>query len=134
MSRSDCPCRPNASSSASMRAIRSRLGRELVLARRDEKLRVSRTVSDPMSASSCSTKQLICRKAALDGLDPLTKTVPSTFWLAIGRDASVVRRVVLPHPDGPMNAQISPVRFGQPIDLLSDGNMRQRKMARSYLL
>ena len=99
---------PKESSSPSMRAMRSFLGSELVLARREAKCSVSRTVRAPIKASSCSTKRLISRKAARDGLLPLTRTAPSTLCAPVGREASTLRRVVLPQPEGPMRAHISP--------------------------
>lgn len=100
--------RPNEASSPSIRARRSLRGRELVLERREVKSRVSRTVRDPMRASSCSTKQDIWRNSERDGLTPLTSTEPSTPEALVGRPARTLRRVVLPQPEGPIRAQISP--------------------------
>jgi hypothetical protein len=109
---SACSVRPKASSKPLMRRRRSFLGSELVLERREAKCRVSRTVRDPMRASSCSTKQLISRKVDREALVPLTRMVPSALAAPVSREASMLRSVVLPQPEGPMSARISPIVFG----------------------
>src|SRR3569833_1587639 len=89
----------------------------LVLASREAKFSVSRTVKAPISASSCSTKHVISRQSASVGVTPLTSTGDATFWAPVGRDASTVSSVVLPQPEGPMRAQISP---GLPVSLYTE--------------
>lgn len=123
-----CEVRPKEARSESIRRRRSFRGSELhgvgtcakslggksyylVLARRDEKSRVSLTVRDPMRASSCSTKQVICRKADWETSVPLMRTLAWTSLALVGRRARTLRRVVLPQPDGPINAQISPEKM-----------------------
>lgn len=103
-----CSWRPNDSRRPSTLAMRSLLANEPVLDNLEEKYKVSLTVSDPVRASSCSTKRLICRKDAFDGVVPFIQTRPSTWDAVVGREASTLSSVVLPQPDGPIRARISP--------------------------
>jgi hypothetical protein len=93
-----------------MRAIRSDLGREPVEERREAKVSVSRTVREPIRASSCSTKRDRERKRDLEGLLPFTRTVEVLEMVEdeVGREARMFRRVVLPEPEGPIRARTSP--------------------------
>lgn len=72
---------------------------------RAAKSSVSRTVSDPIKASSCSTKELMLCKSVSEMVEPLTHTLLATSNLVPGfLRASTFRRVVLPLPEGPIRA------------------------------
>lgn len=69
-----CACSPNDSKRPSILAMRCFFCRALVLDSLDAKSSVSRTVRDPISASSCSTKRLICLSVVFEGAVPLIRT------------------------------------------------------------
>lgn len=88
-----------------IRDMCAHLGRANFAAKR----RVSSTVKDPMSTSSCSTYELIRLNLSSDTSLPLIKISPltsaSAAWSLCARTLS---RVVLPLPEGPIKAITSP--------------------------
>lgn len=61
------------------------------------------------SESSCSTKRVMERRVETEGGAPLRRTVPEVERAWVGREARWFKSVVLPEPEGPMRASISPV-------------------------
>lgn len=85
---------------------------------------VSFTVKEPMSASSCSTYELIRRKASDETVAPLTSVDPEVLAPdAAARWARTLRRVVLPQPEGPIRAHISPASYALVIGIVILGNV-----------